>query len=64
MSRFDYLMSRRLQAQDPSFDSLIMAAYRKADTYNAAKLEIAFPAICQELRERYDAPGGYLKGEE
>ena len=63
MSYHDYRLSQGIAAADPSFDSLIMAAYRKADTRNAEKLKAAFPEIVQELQARYDAPGGYI-GEE
>lgn len=63
MSLYDYQQSRALAAEDPTFDALIMAAIRKADTVNAAKLRIAFPRIARELDDRYQAPGGLLPGE-
>lgn len=63
MSRFDYQASAQIAATDPPFAALIMAAYRKADTSNTARLEQAFPDICRELRERYHAPGGWLPSE-
>jgi hypothetical protein len=37
-----------------------MAAMRKADTQNLAKLESAFPWTYAELQARYDAPDGRL----
>ena len=64
MSLYDYQVSRKLTAVDPPFDSLIMAAIRKADNANARKLQQAFPRQYRELHERYDAPGGILPGEE
>lgn len=63
MSHYDYIASRTVAADDPPFAALIMAAYRKADSRNAAVLEQAFPEICAELRARYDAPGGLLPNE-
>jgi hypothetical protein len=64
MSLFDYQASKQIAQMDPPFAALIMAAYRKADTSNAIHLEQAFPAICRELRARYNAPGGLLDGEQ
>jgi hypothetical protein len=63
MSLFDYEASKELAAQDRPFAALIMAAVRKADSHNEALLRQAFPDICDELRQRYDAPGGLLPGE-
>lgn len=63
MSFEDYQVSRDLTAQGPPFAALIMAAMRKADTTNAAKLEAAWPTIWDELEARYNAPGGVLAGE-
>lgn len=63
MSRFDYLASQRITIPDPPFAALIMAAYRRADTTNAAKLRAAWPDIVGELEARYHAPGGYLPNE-
>jgi hypothetical protein len=50
MSLYDYQTSR-----------LIMAALRKADSTNAAKLRAQWPDICDEMQARYDAPGGVLQ---
>lgn len=61
---FDYQESISIAARDPSFKAVIMAAMRKADTDNMAKLARAFPDIALELMERYNAPGGLLPGEE
>jgi hypothetical protein len=63
MSRFDYQASLRLSGEDPPFAALIMAAYRKADSFNGVALALAFPEIIDELQARYDAPAGLLAGE-
>lgn len=63
MSHFDYQASKNLLREDPPFAALIMAAMRKADSPNAARLEFAFPRIARELQDRYDAPGGLLPEE-
>lgn len=63
MSRYDYEVSKQIAAQDPPFDALIMAALRKADSTNADILQAAFPAVCKELVDRYEAPGGRLAGD-
>lgn len=60
MSRFDYDVSRVLSQADYPFYALIMAAYRRADTSNAAKLQAAWPDVIAELHARYNAPGGIL----
>lgn len=46
---------------DQPFYALIMAAMRKADSYNAEKLRYVFPEVWVELQERYNAPGGFLR---
>lgn len=63
MSLYAYKESQELAATDWGFDSLIMAAMRKADSENIELLKDAFPEIWQELRARYNAPGGFLPGE-
>ena len=63
MSKFTYEQSAVIATKGYQFESLIMAAMRKADSYNTAKLTVAFPAIWDELRARYNAPGGRLEGE-
>lgn len=57
---FDYLESLKLSKGDPSFSAIIMAAARKADTINFQKLQMCWPEIVEELRQRYNAPGGAL----
>lgn len=64
MSLYDYQVSLELSKIHPSFDALIMAAMRKADTNNIALLKSSFPEIWDELFERYHAPGGIIAGEE
>lgn len=63
MSFFDYQASRQLAAMDAPFDALIMAAMRRADSINAAKLRGMWPDVWLELQARYDAPGGLLTNE-
>lgn len=63
MSRFDYDVSREIAKNDPPFASLIMAAMRKADSINIAKLAAVFPEIHDEVQARYNAPGGMLESE-
>lgn len=63
MSHFSYQASKRLMLECDDFDAFVMAAMRKADTGNMALLTIAFPMLRRELEARYNAPGGYLPGE-
>lgn len=60
MSYFDYRASQEIGASDSPFYALIMAAIRKADTQNAARLRMAFPEVHAEFTARYNAPGGVL----
>ena len=59
-----YLVSQELAAKDHPFYALIMAAMRKADTDNTAKLKAAWPEVWKELMLRYHAPGGALTSNE
>jgi len=63
MSHYDYTTSQALGDTDPPFASLIMAAMRRADSTNEAKLIRAWPGIWEELSIRYNQPGGYLPEE-
>lgn len=63
MSYHDYTMSKKIASKDYPFYALIMASMRKADSYNADKLRAAFPEIWAELKERYNATGGFLPEE-
>ncbi|BBY84689.1 hypothetical protein [Mycolicibacterium tokaiense] len=60
MSLYDYRASQQIGSTDQPFYALIMAAIRKADTQNAARLRMAFPEVHAEFTARYDAPGGML----
>lgn len=60
MSHYDYVASRQIGATDPPFYAIIMAAIRKADTFNSARLRSAFPEVWDEYEARYNAPGGIL----
>lgn len=64
MTWIDYQESKTYGDGDPNFYALIMAAIRKADSSNARKLAQAWPDVWRELQARYNAPGGYLPGEE
>lgn len=63
MSLYDYECSLAISARDEPFYSLIMAAFRKADTDNLERLKRAFPDTWQEFYARYHAPGGMLPDE-
>jgi len=60
MSLYDYQLSLEIACRDEPFYALIMAAMRKADTHNLAKLQEAWPEVWDELKKRYNAPGGVL----
>jgi hypothetical protein len=61
MTFYDYTVSRYLVGT--SFEALIMAAMRGADTTNLALLREAWPDVWNELEARYNAPGGVLDGD-
>jgi len=63
MSLYDYKIGLEIAAQDYPFYSLIQAAMRQADTENLGRLKQAWPNIWEELKARYNAPGGLLLGE-
>ncbi len=63
MSLYDYLQSQEISKHEFPFYALIMAAMRQADTDNLEQLKKAFPETWKELAERYNAPGGFLPGE-
>ena len=60
MSYHEYMASKEIGAEDPPFYALIMAAMRKADSYNARRLREAWPEVWAELDARYNASGGIL----
>lgn len=63
MSLYDYRASQQISATDPPFYALIMAAIRKADNHNTARLRAAFPDVYAEFEARYNAPGGVLSAD-
>lgn len=63
MSHYDYVTSREIAKGDPPFAALVMAALRKADSENYARITEAFPEITAEFRYRYWSSGGYLPDE-
>lgn len=63
MSHYDYSASQVIDSRDVPFYGIIMAAMRRADSYNLEKLIGAWPEVWDELRQRYEAPGGYLPGD-
>lgn len=63
MSRHDYLVSRKIMADDLPFYGIVMGAMRKADTSNLARLKAAFPEVWEELDARYNSAGGILDSE-
>jgi hypothetical protein len=60
--RLAYEESRRLAA-DSDFYPLLLAAMRCADTGNVDKLRQVFPEVWEELRDRYQPPGGVIEGD-
>lgn len=58
MSYYDYVVSREIDENDYPFYALIMAAMRKADDNNLKALQNILPDVWQELKERYNLPGG------
>ncbi len=58
MSRYEYEVSKVIAGHDHPFYALIMAAMRQADTGNLVALKRGFPRTYEELRARYNAPGG------
>jgi hypothetical protein len=63
MSYVDYRVSQQMAAIDYPFYAIIMAAMRKADNHNLARLKVAFPETWKELDIRYNTPGGIVPGE-
>lgn len=62
MSYYDYKKSQEAEGEY-GFGALLMAAMRRADDINLAKLGRAFPDELKELKARYNAPGGLLNHE-
>lgn len=61
MSLYDYQQSQKLT--DEGFYTLIMAAMRQADDSNLARIKSLWPREYEELKARYNAPGGILPSE-
>lgn len=60
MSLYDYQESQEVESKHYQFYALIMAAMRQADTDNLELLKAVFPEAWDELKARYNAPGGQL----
>lgn len=63
-SIFDYEASKIISKNDPPFAALVFALIRKADSNNIEKIRMCWPGLYDEFLNRYNAPGGYLPGEE
>jgi hypothetical protein len=63
MSHYDYLQSQEIATHDYPFYALLMAAMRQADSDNFRIFCDVWPEVVEEMRERYNAPGGLLDGE-
>jgi hypothetical protein len=63
---YDALMAEHLINDEAqfTFEALMMAAIRNADTNNTSLFELYFPALVEEMKARYHAPGGVLPGDE
>jgi hypothetical protein len=61
MSLHEYQESQEIDSKQYGFYSLIMAAMRQADDDNLIQLLTAFPETYNELKARYNAPGGKLE---
>ena len=63
MSLHEYQESAKVELAGHPFYAIIMTAMRQADSQNIERLRQAFPDTWEELRARYDSPGGVLPGE-
>lgn len=63
MDLYNYKAGLELMKTDPPFYALIQCAMRKADTVNELKLRTMWPEVWDDLKARYNAPGGVLPGE-
>jgi len=64
MTLHDYEASKTIEAENPPFYALIMAAMRKADSTNASKLRSLWPEVSAELQYRYWSADGLMPGED
>jgi hypothetical protein len=63
MALYDYQQSKKISQFDPSFLAILFALMRKADDFNTAKIRSLWPLEYEEMRQRYNAPGGILPEE-
>jgi hypothetical protein len=63
MTLYDYKLSLEICKHDFSFNAMLMALIRKADTPNTKKLQQMWPDEWKEMYDRYHCPGGVLPGE-
>lgn len=59
-SLYDWQQALEISKIDPQVNALIMAACMKADSDNMRRLELGFPELVREARERWNAPGGRI----
>ena len=64
MSYPTYKIGQEIAAKDYPFYALIQAAMRQAGSDDVAKLRAVYPSVWNELQRRYNAPGGFLPGEQ
>ena len=63
MSYYDYIESQKIHVKQYPFYALVMELMRQADDFNLNFLKSCWPNVWQELKERYNAPGGILPNE-
>lgn len=67
MSYYDYHKGIELESfcedHDIPFAAMIQVAMRRSGSDELDKLRVSFPEIWEDLRTRYNAPGGMLPGE-
>lgn len=62
MSRENYLKSQEIASQP--FEAILMGFMRVANDIELKVLKAIYPHEWKELYERFNAPGGYLEGED
>jgi hypothetical protein len=60
MSLHEYRQTQNEVVRNTNFYALIMAAMRRADSYNEAKLRAAFPEVWEELQCSWRRASGRL----
>lgn len=64
MSVFNYREAEKIwQEHDPSVDTLIMAAIRKADAFNLQMIRACWPHLVDEFYYRYNSGAALMPGE-